>query len=183
MDRDGFWGLVEAARDEVDDTVADPDGVADALTKALGGMAPEQIVGFGVEFEHLQVESYRLDLWAAAYLINGGASDDGFDYFRGWLVAQGRETWEAALADPDSLADVVDEDQDEDFEGFDGEALLVVGPNAYQAAAGSEKAYWEAVEAATTEYADVPAGDDFDFDDKSQIRARFPRLSVLYLAD
>jgi hypothetical protein len=50
-------------------------------------------------------ESYRWDLWGAAYLINGGCSDDGFDYFRGWLLSQGRAIWQATLADPDSLAD------------------------------------------------------------------------------
>ena len=38
-------------------------------------------------------------LWDAAYLINGGCSDDGFDYFRGWLVDQGRETFERCLAE------------------------------------------------------------------------------------
>jgi hypothetical protein len=32
----------------------------------------------------LMDRSYRNDLWAAGYLINGGCSDDGFDYFRGW---------------------------------------------------------------------------------------------------
>ena len=36
-------------------------------------------------------DSYRWDLWGAAYLANGGCSDDGFDYFRGWLIGQGRK--------------------------------------------------------------------------------------------
>jgi hypothetical protein len=31
------------------------------------------------------------DQWGAAYLANGGCSDDGFDYFRGWLIGQGRK--------------------------------------------------------------------------------------------
>jgi Protein of unknown function (DUF4240) len=53
----------------------------------------------------LMAQFYRLALWGAAYLINGGCSDDGFDYFRGWLLSQGHATWQAALADPDSLAD------------------------------------------------------------------------------
>ena len=79
VDRDGFWGLVEDARGAVDDTVADPDGVADALVKVLGGLEADQIAGFGAELARLQVESYRWSLWAAAYLINSGASEDGFD--------------------------------------------------------------------------------------------------------
>ncbi|TWD80828.1 uncharacterized protein DUF4240 [Kribbella amoyensis] len=183
MDRDRFWGLVEAARAMVDDTVADPDGVADALVKALSGMGAEEIVGFGVQFDLLQAEAYRWDLWGAAYLINGGASDDSFDYFRGWLVAQGQETWDAALADPDSLADVIDEDLDEDFEGFDGEALLAVGSEAYAAGAGSAKDFWGAVDAATPEAPDVPGGQTFDFDDEGEMHSRFPRLAALYLEE
>lgn len=44
--------------------------------------------------------------WQAAYLINGGCSDDGFEYFRGWLLTQGREVFERAVALPDTLADL-----------------------------------------------------------------------------
>ena len=51
-------------------------------------------------------QSYRIELWGAAYLLNGGCSDDCFEYFRGWLITQGRAVYEAVLADPDSLADV-----------------------------------------------------------------------------
>jgi hypothetical protein len=183
VDGQRFWELVEAARAEVDDTVADPDGVADALSDTLAKLPAEDIVGFGAEFERLQAESYRWDLWGAAYLINGGVSDDGFDYFRGWLVAQGQEIWEAALADPDSLADVVDEDLGEEFEGFDGEGMLGVAAHAYESATGSEAGFWEAVEEAGTEADDVPAGENFDFDDTGEMRSRFPRLAVLFLID
>ena len=37
-------------------------------------------------FDQLSDQAYRTDVWAAAYLINGGASDVGFYYFRCWLV-------------------------------------------------------------------------------------------------
>ncbi|MEV8377179.1 DUF4240 domain-containing protein [Kribbella sp. NPDC056861] len=179
MDKDGFWELVEAARVEVDDTVADPDGVVDSLTKALGELAPEEIAGFGVQLERLLAESYRWELWGAAYLINGGASDDGFDHFRGWLVAQGREVWEAALAGPDSLADVVDEDLGDGFEGFDGEGMLGVAEHAYGAAGGARSDFWKAVEAAGIDTPDVPVGENFDFDDDDEMESRYPLLSAL----
>jgi hypothetical protein len=42
----------------------------------------------------LLAASYRTVLWAAACLINGGYSDDGFEYFRGWLIVQGRDVFE-----------------------------------------------------------------------------------------
>jgi hypothetical protein len=51
--------------------------------------------------------SYRTPLlWAAAYVINGGCSNDGFEYFRGWLIVQGREVFEHVVADPGTLADL-----------------------------------------------------------------------------
>ncbi|WP_234359107.1 DUF4240 domain-containing protein [Plantactinospora sp. BC1] len=59
-------------------------------------------------------------------MVNGGASHDGFEYFLGWLMAQGRMRWEATLADPDSLADVVDVDTGD----LDGEEMLYVAPRA-----------------------------------------------------
>ena len=39
-------------------------------------------------------------------MIHGGCSDDGFEYFRRWLVSRGRDIYAAALANPDSLANV-----------------------------------------------------------------------------
>lgn len=42
---------------------------------------------------------------AAAYLIGGGCSDDGFTDFRFGVIAQGRDWYEKAAACPDSLAD------------------------------------------------------------------------------
>jgi len=181
VDRDGFWGLVEDARGGVDDTVADPDGVADALTKVLCVLEADEIAGFGVELARRQVESYRWDLWAAAYLINSRGSEDGFDSFRGWLIAQGREVWEAALGDPDSLADVVDEDRPEGFEGFDGEGLLHVGSHAYKNVTGDESAYWKAVDSEAPDTPDLPAGKEIDFDDEDDLHAHLPRLAALYL--
>jgi Protein of unknown function (DUF4240) len=38
--------------------------------------------------------------------MNGGSSDDGFRYFRDWLIPEGRATLEKALASPDPLAEL-----------------------------------------------------------------------------
>jgi hypothetical protein len=48
--------------------------------------------------------AHRWDLWGAAYIMNRGCSDDGFVYFRGWLISQGFDRYHAALKRPDSLA-------------------------------------------------------------------------------
>ncbi|WP_202610450.1 DUF4240 domain-containing protein [Herbidospora solisilvae] len=101
----------------------------------------------------------------------------GFDYFRGWLIAQGRTVFHQALADPDSLA---------------GNPVVV------QAAAAGEDLWcedmpgvaWDAHLAATGEqlpadaftirYPPLDPDWDFDFDDEAEMRRRLPRLTTLY---
>src|SRR5207244_5250545 len=80
---------------------------------------PDDIVEFDRLFREYWARAYTWDLWAAAYIIGGGCSDDGFMDFRGWLISKGEKVFENALKDPESLVHVVNED-DEDcqYEGF-----------------------------------------------------------------
>jgi hypothetical protein len=110
MDEAQVWRLIEDAKQQ---SSGECDAQAARVEQALGGLPPEEIVAFDRAFDDLHKAAYRWDLWGASYLINGGASDDGFAYFRCWLIAQGREVYERALADPDSLADVIGPDLEE----------------------------------------------------------------------
>jgi len=100
MSADQFWQIIErAARSD-----HDPDAHMEALRAALRELSPEQIISFEVAFRRYLNEAYSWDLWGAAYVVHGGCSDDGFEYFRRWLVSRGRDVYEVALADADSLA-------------------------------------------------------------------------------
>ena len=101
MEIDRFWQLIERALRAGGD---DPDARVDALRAELSGLTPPELQSFQNHYDQLLVRAYRWDLWGAAYVINGGCSDDGFRYFRDWLISEGRETYEAALLDPESLA-------------------------------------------------------------------------------
>lgn len=116
-------------------------------------------------------------LWAAAYLINGGCSDDGFDYFRGWLIAQGRTVFEQVTADVDCLADLPAV-QAAEAEGIDldGEQTLSIAWDAYEIATGTELPS----DAFTINYPDLDPAWDFDFDDHSEVAARLPRIAALF---
>jgi len=63
-----------------------------------------------------------------------GCSDDGFIDFRAWLIAQGRDVYLSALADPDSLAGVIP------YGDCCFETLSYVGDYAYEQLTG-ESAY------------------------------------------
>jgi hypothetical protein len=178
---DTYWDLVDEARSGVADPVEDADRVAARLVDLLAECPVPEILQAEVRFQELQRRSYRWDLWAAAYLIRGGCSDDGFDYFRGWLVMQGRRAWEAAVADPDSLADTV-----RSSETFaECEDALAVAGDAHARATGDRDGFWPAWEAVPGARASLPAddpvGEQWDFDDDDVMRVRLPRLSALCL--
>ena len=100
MTKDLFWQMIAEARKEA----THDDGMYDALMHKLTPLSNADIVRWGQMFDQYHKLSYKDSLWAAAYVINGGCSDDGFDYFRGWLIAQGKDVYLAALQNPDSLA-------------------------------------------------------------------------------
>ena len=99
---------------------------AGALKTNLKRLSADEILGFELRLQECLAASYRLDLWAVAYIVNGGCSDDGFEYFRGWLIAQGRAYFEAAMADPERAADNA-----ESGERTGCEAILYVAGDAF----------------------------------------------------
>lgn len=103
MDDDHFWQIVEITRD------TDPDAQNAKLDDQLANLSPTEILAFDRRFRLHHDAANRHDLWAAAYILNGGCSDDGFTDFRSWLIAQGRGVYSAALSDPETLADHVTE--------------------------------------------------------------------------
>ncbi|RAY15721.1 hypothetical protein DPM19_08035 [Actinomadura craniellae] len=172
MERRELWEVIEEARRRAP---GDAEAVAEEMVAILAALPRERIVAAAQPLWDLLTDAYRIDLWAAAYLINGGASDDGFVYFRGWLVAQGREAFERAVAEPDSLAGLpavrAAAERDEDLEAPD---IVSTVWNAHLKATGEELPPGSfAIR--------HPALDDWDFDDPAQVRARLPRLAALYL--
>jgi len=138
MDMQQFWKLIEDARRQVPDP-ADGEEVAARAAALLSAYSREEIVAAGQVLRELMAGSYRTPLWAAAYVINGGCSDDGFEYFRGWLILQGREVFEHVVADPDALADLpLVRAQTPGAACLECEDTLYIASRAYRAATGEE---------------------------------------------
>jgi hypothetical protein len=163
-----FWDIIARA------CRSDPhcgDEWEQRLQGELEKYEPAEIIEWNHIFDRLAARAYTVDLWGAAYLINGGASDDGFYYFRCWLIGMGKEVYEEAVKNPDSLAEVV-------VLGNDAEAEIYAA--AHQA--------WMAV-TGRPDTDPYPArkereklrGKDWDFDDDEEVRHHHPRLAGLYL--
>jgi len=144
MDPRQFWQLIESSKAA---SVDDCDRQADALTTLLLELPTTAIVAFDRLFEHYADQAYRNDVWAAAYIIQGGCSDDGFEYFRRWLIGQGEAVYTAALRDPESLLSVVTSHnqgnpflrfEDAPFLRLECEPLGYVADQAYEQKTGSE---------------------------------------------
>src|SRR5262245_43584872 len=102
MAADKFWQIIERAA-KADH---DPDAHMEALRSELRELSFDEIISFEVAFRRYLNEAYTWDLCGAACVVHGGCTDDGFEYFRRWLVSRGRQVYEAALADPDNLAEM-----------------------------------------------------------------------------
>jgi len=107
----------------------------DNLTKILSSLSPDDIREFDLIFHRLLIKSYTWELWGAVYVINGGCSDDTFDYFRAWLIGQGEQAFYNAIQDPESLKDIVKQQQPD---GFEWEGLEYCAGEAYEAVTGKQ---------------------------------------------
>jgi hypothetical protein len=178
MDTGQFWKLIADARAQVADP-ADSEAVAAQATVLLSAFPPPEIVATEPVLQGLMAASYRTLLWAAASLINGGCSDDGFDYFRGWLIVQGREVFERSVADPDSLADLpVIGPPRIGKPPIECEDTLYIVMRAPRTATGQEIP----ADALTVRYPELEDA-IWDFADRSEMARRLPRLTSLCWPD
>jgi hypothetical protein len=166
MDTSHFWNLIEKSREA---SQGDPDDQLAQLETLLGELEPEQLVEFDRLFSKYHNEAYTWPLWGAAYIIGGGCSDDGFMDFRGWLIARGQQVYEAALASPDSLAEVVSVDDECQVEGFQ-----YLPRQVWAEATGRDESEFPAHDIA---YRAEPEGTQWEEDDPDALNALLPKLA------
>jgi hypothetical protein len=172
MDETEFWEIVDSTRDAAE---GDPDEQADVLVDRLLRYDPDLVLDFDRHFEARFNRAYRWDLWGAAWVLLDGASDDAFDNFRCWLIGQGREVYEGALHEPDDLADLL-EDFDEEVDG-DAEELGYAADEAYEQLTGMETPDL-GLPAPPAE----PEGTPLDFENDRVLAKRFPKLWAAFRA-
>ncbi len=118
-----FWNLVDEACRATD---GDGKQQLDELALLLQALPADEIADFHYLFYDFFDASYTWPLWGAAYVIGGGCSDDGFDYFRGWLISRGEKVFTAAMTSPDELASLITERDEEmacEVEGWQSVAI------------------------------------------------------------
>ncbi len=157
---DTFWEIIDKARgakpgvSSPKKASADPDRLLALLTK----QPDDAVRGFGAEYARQMARLNRWSVWGAGYVIAGGMSDDGFHYFRSWLIGKGKVAVEQALNDPDGLGPFVD-DEEVDNEGLEYVTREVLMARGLEDEPGDE---------------DPPEGEPFD---EETVEEAYPRLS------
>ena len=111
MDEDQYWAMIDASIKNS----AGPESQRNHLITQLEQCEPLDIIKFRLRTNKLLYDTYTSDMWCAAYLLNGGCSDDGFEYFRLWLISRGKDVYETAKENPDWLVTQLDQSTEVGF--------------------------------------------------------------------
>ncbi|MHB9862372.1 DUF4240 domain-containing protein [Streptomyces sp. YIM S03343] len=166
MDELEFWELVDSSREAAE---GDPEEQADLLVERLLRLDPDTVLDFSRHFESRFNRAFTWELWGAARVLLGAVGDEAFDSFRCWLIGQGREVFEGAVHDPDALAGLLT-DFDEEIDG-DGEELGFAADEAYEQLTGTVPPDL-GIPPAPAE----PEGTPLDLADEGALAQRYPRL-------
>lgn len=159
-----FWAVM----DELGETTNVSRKLA-TLNILLNKMTAEEVASFQHELESELAGAYSWDLWGAAYVINGGCSDDCFEYFRRWLISQGQLVFEEAKSNPDALADLIDWNNIDDIRF---EELTYTGWDVWCEKTGLT---WDDLPASKVKFPSAPNGQPFP-EGSDDLRSRYPEL-------
>jgi hypothetical protein len=118
MDENRFWKTIQTT---IDESYGNKEKQIDSLSKQLHQLTGKEIIEFNKIFETYVVKAYTWGLWGVAYIIGGGCSDDDFINFRYWLISKGKDVYYKVLSNPESIADIdlnIEDEMDIFFEEF-----------------------------------------------------------------
>ena len=165
MNEEDFWKLIDKSRTASNNNYQTQ---ISSLKTILLTLEPADIEKFDNTFTALLAASYDYKLWGASYVINGGCSDDCFDYFRQYLIGHGKEKFYQTIKDPESCASWIKSEEEDNWEGLQYPSM-----EAYKQLTGKEipKTYQPKVEL---------KGKPFD---EETVMKQYPKLAKKFMGD
>jgi hypothetical protein len=167
----GFWDIIERTRLASGGSIQ---AQSAELEQCLSELPASEVAAFDAEFIRHNQELYSWDLWVAAFVLLTLCGDDCFTDFRSWVIAQGRDYFEAVREDPAALADGRLTDGEEVGEA---ELLSYVASDVYDRLAGRQ-IYDDYPDHPNVFDVDEPAGERWD---EPGVDAMHPELTPLPL--
>ncbi len=131
LSEDVFWNIIKLSLENSDDI----DEQESFLSTLLDKISPQGIVSFKLRIAQLANDIHTSEMWCAGYLMNGGCSDDGFEYFKNWVISRGEDVYYKAKANPDNLADCI---EDPELSFYEFENLDYLPVDAFESQTGEE---------------------------------------------
>ena len=173
MNQQQFWDIIQGSliAQNVEEQI-------EFLSNELAKLSKDNILEFDYLFRQKHEDAFTWDIWAAAYTIQGGCSDDGFIDFRAWLVYRGKDVFEKALQNSDSLAELGREKLEESEESED---FYYLTADAYEEITGIEGMdVEEDPNFKPVEFTELPRGQDWDEENLDQLKERNPNIFKLF---
>lgn len=100
LDKNNFWDLVKYTKE----LSSNKEDQIKLLIRIFENKSIEQIAAFESIQNYYMNISYSSNLWAVAFYLNGGCSDDSFEYYRGWLISEGKQKFEILTRTPNEIS-------------------------------------------------------------------------------
>lgn len=130
LEEDLYWRIIEKSLKNT----SNQDDQEQFLIKEIANLTPTQMIGFRLRTDKLIYDTYNSEMWCAGYIMNGGCSDDLFEYFRNWIISRGKQTYYNAKQNPDNLVSELVEDA----EFYEFESFWYVALEAFQQKTGKD---------------------------------------------
>jgi hypothetical protein len=151
-----FWEIVKES-----------EGKPIKLYSILAKRSSDEIVAFSRDFNQKLIDLNRWEIWGAGYVMAGGMSDDGFHYFRSWIIGRGQDAYETALRSPDDLGKFAAADDDFENEALEYAALELLEERGVPDPRDGFEIFPD----------DNPVGEQWD---EEGVFAKFPKLSAQF---
>ncbi|MBY9007007.1 MAG: DUF4240 domain-containing protein [Candidatus Lokiarchaeota archaeon] len=161
MDDSEFWNIIDKSSNKTNDQEEQYENLKDILKN----YESEDIISFNLCFAQKTNELYRWDLWAVAYIINHGCSDDSFKYFRNWIISRGKDFFNDALIQPKKIGEVINIDDKIFFK-----EIGYVADNAYEEKTGED------VPDILDRFPKHPDNPDGDYWEEEDLEKLYPKL-------
>lgn len=94
-----FWDIISTSREGMEGH----DKQMRILLKEIAKLSQDEIIGFRLQSEKLLLKAHTSKMRCAGYLMTSECSDESFLYFKSWVISCGKETFYAAIKNPDIL--------------------------------------------------------------------------------
>jgi len=130
LDENVFWNIIDKSLKNTNNQ----EEQEQFLIREISTLTPHEMIGFRLRTDKLLCDTYNSEMWCAGYIMNGGCSDDAFEYFRNWIISRGQEVFYKAKENPDNLISEVSND----IEFYDFESFWYVALEAFNEKTGKD---------------------------------------------